>query len=631
MPLLLVFFAACNEKDELTNQSEKNLDRIRFFGVKNPDSSLRGSAQRDRLWYNGTTIKVKFLHDPYGKAEQIKQFVSEWEEHANIRFNFVDSGDALIRIGFDWNNDRYITWSYIGTDCKYVLDQSEATMSFADIRYVSESELRAEVLRTFGMALGLELEFRHSDMGGSSLWDEAYIRDYWSGNRGEIADIPWESLKKYVFDPLDEANRIETAEYDELSIMVWPFPRRYLPFEGYSENYDLSSQDIEFVKKLYPKEFVLANATVIEFPEPTQIYLRTEYGYNIADDSRNVKIAVDGQIIYEGDYASIPNMVECKVLEVEAEKTYLEMWFDVGSNPYRNMNRIHLTDQTEYTRLQLEGTELEEVILRGAPRVSGVFTFALSHKLKKIPDGIFDNFTEHTVIESVFSECASITTIPEDLFKNCVNLETINGTFSETNISAIPEGLFRNCTKMKNFEGVFMGCQNLTTIPDDLLSYFSDLETFNYTFDGSGITSIPEGIFDEFINLKEVYGAFARTGITSVPADLFKYNTELNTITWLFTETNISTIPEGLFRNCSKIKRVDYSFFNCLNLTNIPENLFRYNPLLSNVNSIFERCTSLQHIPLNIFQYNPNLTSTSGAFYGCTNADNYNSIPSAWK
>lgn len=40
-------------------------------------------------------------------------------KHANISFKFVSqSDDALIRMKFDETNERFVTWSYTGTDCK---------------------------------------------------------------------------------------------------------------------------------------------------------------------------------------------------------------------------------------------------------------------------------------------------------------------------------------------------------------------------------------------------------------------------------------------------------------------------------------------------------------------------------
>lgn len=219
-----------------------------FYGVKQVDnqSELRGIAQRNKLWNPGTVISVKLLNDPYNMKQNIKSWAAEWEQYANISFDFVTSGDAEVRIGFDWNDSKWITWSYTGTDCKYVTNQNEATLNFAFWDMASEQEMKADVFRAFGQVLGLELEHRHLsfDAGWSSR-----IQQYWEG---EIEDIPWAELKKYVFDPIEAKNLEQTKEYDENSIMVWPFDRRYATNTARDYNYDLSEKDKEFIKYLYP-------------------------------------------------------------------------------------------------------------------------------------------------------------------------------------------------------------------------------------------------------------------------------------------------------------------------------------------------------------------------------------------
>lgn len=252
---MLLIFTSCQNEDDFSTQSLPQPPQLRtshFYGVKSVEgqSELRGVAQVDKLWHNGTVITVKLLNDPYNMADSIKTWAAEWEEHANITFDFVASGNANVRIGFDWNDSKWITWSYTGTDCKYIRNQNEATVNFAFWDMASEVEKKADVLRAFGQVLGLELEHRHLsfDAGWSSR-----IQQYWEG---EIEDIPWDELKEYVFDPIEERNLVQTEEYDANSIMIWPFDRRYATNTARDYNYELSELDIQFIKQLYPgKEF----------------------------------------------------------------------------------------------------------------------------------------------------------------------------------------------------------------------------------------------------------------------------------------------------------------------------------------------------------------------------------------
>lgn len=248
----LTFFASCNNEDEIGRGDYEPTGSFRanhFYGVKSPEGvRMKGVAVTNKLWYNGTTIKVKLLNDPYKMKDKIVEYAREWEQYANIKFNFVDEGKAEVRIGFDFNDQRYITWSYVGTDCKYVTNQKEPTMSFAYFDSANEKEIRGDVLRAFGMALGLELEYRHLKFNPG--WTSR-IAEYWEG---EIEDIPWEDLKEYVFDPLENENLVQTKEYDENSIMVWPFSKKYAANTARDFNYVLSESDILFIKKLYPRD-----------------------------------------------------------------------------------------------------------------------------------------------------------------------------------------------------------------------------------------------------------------------------------------------------------------------------------------------------------------------------------------
>jgi hypothetical protein len=248
---MLLIFASCQSDDDFSSSdlSQTNQSRdFHFYGVKSVDneSQTRGVAQLDKLWHNGTTITVKLLNDPYNMADKIKAWAAEWEQYANITFEFVTSGNANVRIGFDWNESKWVTWSYTGTDCKYIKDQNEATVNFAFWDSANEQDKKADVLRAFGQVLGLEMEHRHLsfDAGWTSR-----IQQYWTG---EIEDIPWAELKEYVFDPINERNLVQTEEYDENSIMIWPFDRKYATNTARDYNYELSGQDKEFIKQLYP-------------------------------------------------------------------------------------------------------------------------------------------------------------------------------------------------------------------------------------------------------------------------------------------------------------------------------------------------------------------------------------------
>ena len=250
-----LLLTACSRDEDIPQAENPDSTNMRFYGVVLPKVPGRqGAAQSDRLWNNGDTIKVKFLNGSATLHEKVISVAKEWELYANITFNFVNDGDAPVRVGFDWNENRYVTWSYIGTDCKLLEDQSEATLSFcildAFIRLNEERFVRGDILRAFGQVLGLELESRNINFIPAWIPRPNRVQAYWEY---EISDVMWEELKKYVFDPLDADLAICTESYDELSIMVWPFPKNILVNGGSNgENTELSDTDKEFIARLYP-------------------------------------------------------------------------------------------------------------------------------------------------------------------------------------------------------------------------------------------------------------------------------------------------------------------------------------------------------------------------------------------
>lgn len=257
---IIGLLTSCTQDEDLlggsTQTREGNL-KARIYGVKKPDGLMtRGVADEVKLWSTKNGIPIKFLNEPSDPAmlEKIKDIAREWEQYAGITFNFVESSaKADVRIAFDWNGNDYLTWSYTGTDARYVRKQTEPTAVFGGLENLYEEELRADVLRLFGQILGLEYEQRHQDW--SFWWNEERVRAYWE-NAFEGLDFDWEEVRDYVYTPLDGNNSMypnQTPELDELSIMIWPLYSRSQTTKVLA-NFELSAKDKEFISELYPKD-----------------------------------------------------------------------------------------------------------------------------------------------------------------------------------------------------------------------------------------------------------------------------------------------------------------------------------------------------------------------------------------
>ena len=207
-----------------------------------------------------------------------------------------------------------------------------------------------------------------------------------------------------------------------------------------------------------------------------------------------------------------------------------------------------------------------------------------------------------------------------------------NGKFTE-----IPEWLFDKKVR-STVMSIFRGCTGLTSIPEGLFKNNLNVKDFNGTFDYCiGLTSIPEGLFKNNVNTISFYRTFVScTGLTSIPEGLFKNNVNVKDFKCTFQScTGLTSIPEGLFKNNVNAISFYMTFEYCIGLTSIPEGLFKYNTNVNDFRGTFRLCNSLTNIPEKIIEYakqvEQGVGTAEGIFYDCTSASNYNSLPSYMK
>ena len=103
--------------------------------------------------------------------------------------------------------------------------------------------------------------------------------------------------------------------------------------------------------------------------------------------------------------------------------------------------------------------------------------------------------------DCVFIGCSEITSIPEGLFKNNVKVRTFWRTFYGcTGLKNVPERLFEKNVNATNFEQAFYGCTGLTSIPETIVEFAKKVKEkggdsssmFRYCTSASNYTSIPE-------------------------------------------------------------------------------------------------------------------------------------------
>ena len=150
------------------------------------------------------------------------------------------------------------------------------------------------------------------------------------------------------------------------------------------------------------------------------------------------------------------------------------------------------------------------------------------------------------------------TEIPEWLFSKKVTSTKISKFNNCIDLKSIPENLFKNNVNVTDFSRMFYGCSRLTSIPEDLFKNNVNATDFSYTFSWGGIlTSIPENLFKNNVNVTNFSSTFTDfRGLTSIPENLFKYNTKVTSFYQTFTGcSRLNNIPDKIIEYAKQVRQ----------------------------------------------------------------------------
>lgn len=192
-----------------------------------------------KLWPAGTTLRIRFLDGSAKQRDEVRRIAVEWTKYANLRFEFVTTGEAEIRISFKPDDGA---WSYVGTDALSI-SKSEPTMNLGWIE-------KETVLQQFGHALGLIKE--HQNPKANIPWNKKVVYKAMTGapNFWSKQTVDANIFAKYPAENLPGGYR----DFDPHSIMAYYFPEEWTGGVSMGGIKALSKSDKELIAKLYPHD-----------------------------------------------------------------------------------------------------------------------------------------------------------------------------------------------------------------------------------------------------------------------------------------------------------------------------------------------------------------------------------------
>lgn len=209
----------------------------------------RMAVVNTKKWAAGTTLRCRFLDGTPTMRRKVQTIAKRWESYCSIRFRFVESGPAEIRISFFADAG---SWSAVGRDAlnTQYFPTHQPTMNYGWLRDGTDNaEYERVVLHEFGHALGCIHE--HQSPTFTRRWNVEAVMRYFQGppNYWSPQDIQHNVLSKY------SRQGVSATQFDPRSIMLYSFDGALFG-DGLgptNSNRALSAYDIRMIGSMYPR------------------------------------------------------------------------------------------------------------------------------------------------------------------------------------------------------------------------------------------------------------------------------------------------------------------------------------------------------------------------------------------
>ncbi len=216
--------------------------------------------------------------------------------------------------------------------------------------------------------------------------------------------------------------------------------------------------------------------------------------------------------------------------------------------------------------------------------------------------------------------CPNLESVPADIDGSFSEVTSFENTFERcSGLKALPEGLLQYATQTESFSRVFEECTGLTALPERLFAGCAAATSFSGALSYLNITEVPENILEGCTGVSTVANMLSECKqLRHVPGNIFADCTEAVTFDYVFRGCHsLQEIPENLFAKNTKMEKASGAFTYCYSLTSIPEKLFANNPSLMRLSYTFADCSSVTAMPVGLFDNNTVLEALRGTFRGC--------------
>ena len=231
-------------KEDRENDVLGLFQRQRAIDKPAPVGTPRAAIAYAKKWAQDRVLKIEFLGGLAAVRKKVQQHAEEWTKHVNLRFQFVATGPAEIRIAFNQGDG---SWSFLGTD-NLTIPAAWPTMNFGWLYPDSdEPTYSSVVLHEFGHMLGMIHE--HQSPAGGIQWNrQRVIDDCWRTQGWDAEQVERQIFSRY---PREQS---QFTKLDPTSIMMYPFSKEWtLNGTGTPWNTELSRMDVDFMRRQYPQ------------------------------------------------------------------------------------------------------------------------------------------------------------------------------------------------------------------------------------------------------------------------------------------------------------------------------------------------------------------------------------------